>query len=349
MKRDSQSMKKVYFEALRIIAVLFVIYNHTETTGFQYYTITDNLFLYYISLICAIICKTAVPIFFMISGALLLNKDEKICKVYFNRIFRIVIVLLIFSLFVYIINLKDAGSFDLSIFLKTVYSSQVRFSYWYLYAYISFLIALPLLRKMVKAMEKKDFVYLLLLGILAYYIIPVMQYILGIGRNSYLEFAFAGQIFLFYPLIGYYCDKYLSINKKNLLFLLTASLLSIVLTIIMTNAWIDQTGNIMSQNWLNAFILIPSITVFAVIKLIFAKMTICERISKIICTIGSCTFGIYLLEGPIRQFCYMPIFNALFPYVRAFPACIITVIIVFFICFVLVLILKKLPGFKTLL
>lgn len=336
--------KNIYFEVLRIIAIIFVIFNHTGTTGFQLYAITDNAVMYYFYMVCAILCKVAVPIFFMISGALLLNKEESVKTVYTKRILRIIIALSLFSLLVYTLNIKDnLSSFDLTYFLRTLYSSSLRSSYWYLYAYISFLIALPLLRKMVKTMEKKDFVYLLLMGIFAYYIIPIFQNILGIGRNSYLDFVFAGKVFLFYPLIGYYCDKHLCLNRKSLSLLISGSVLSIILTIIMTNSWIDQTGNVLSQNWLNAFILIPSMTVFSLVKYLFEKINVDDKVGRVLCTIGSCTFGIYLLEGPIRQNIYEPVFYAIMPYLKVFPACLVTVMAVFFVGLVIVYLLRKIP------
>lgn len=89
--------KKLYIEILRIIAIAFVIFNHTGKNGFQLYSITDNEIMYVIYLTMAVICKIAVPIFFMVSGALLLNKEESIKDLYKRRVSRIVLVILIAS------------------------------------------------------------------------------------------------------------------------------------------------------------------------------------------------------------------------------------------------------------
>lgn len=62
--------EKVYLEYLRIIACALVIYNHLS--GWTLYIITDGI-PQYIYMILSVITKINVPIFFMITGALLLR------------------------------------------------------------------------------------------------------------------------------------------------------------------------------------------------------------------------------------------------------------------------------------
>lgn len=94
------SSKKVYLEALRYIAIFFVIYNHTAANGFLLFVDTNQpKWLYPIHLFISQIDKMAVPIFFMISGSLLLNKEEPISVVLKKRVLRILLVLLGVSLF----------------------------------------------------------------------------------------------------------------------------------------------------------------------------------------------------------------------------------------------------------
>lgn len=69
-------MKKTYIECLRIIAIILVIYNHTRELGFTLYQYTSDACSYYLSVFMIPVCKTAVPIFLMISGATLLGKKK---------------------------------------------------------------------------------------------------------------------------------------------------------------------------------------------------------------------------------------------------------------------------------
>ncbi len=55
--------KKTHIEILRIIAIAFVIFNHTGIEGFQSYTSAQNTGVFWIKLLMAVICKTAVPLF----------------------------------------------------------------------------------------------------------------------------------------------------------------------------------------------------------------------------------------------------------------------------------------------
>lgn len=49
--------------------------------GFYLFAGTNNTIEYLISILFSILCKTAVPLFFMVSGVLLLNKDEVLLDV----------------------------------------------------------------------------------------------------------------------------------------------------------------------------------------------------------------------------------------------------------------------------
>lgn len=93
--------RTIYLDILRIIACLMVIFNHSNERGFLRF-ISDDMetALWWINLFFSTMCKSAVPIFFMISGALLLRKEETICATY-RRIPRIFTDLVLFSLLYY--------------------------------------------------------------------------------------------------------------------------------------------------------------------------------------------------------------------------------------------------------
>ena len=79
--------KLLYIEFLRAAAIFFVIFNHTATEGFLLFTKypTDNI-QYWLYLAISIFCKFAVPVYFMISGALLLGKDEPLkVKIFIDK------------------------------------------------------------------------------------------------------------------------------------------------------------------------------------------------------------------------------------------------------------------------
>ena len=97
------------------------------------------------------ISKPAVPIFFMISGVTLLNKEESIIHTY-KRTLKIIIDILIFSvIYLEIDSFAATGVVrDLkSILIEIVVGSNYWHS-WYLFAYVALILTVPFLRDAVK-------------------------------------------------------------------------------------------------------------------------------------------------------------------------------------------------------
>ena len=70
--------RKLYLDFLRIIAIIFVIYNHTSEKGYYLYAYDSPFILKVIYIATGALIAVAVPIFFMISGSLLIPKEESI-------------------------------------------------------------------------------------------------------------------------------------------------------------------------------------------------------------------------------------------------------------------------------
>ena len=91
----------------------------------------------------------------MISGSLLLAKDMTYKDLFTKRILRIVVALTFASFVAYIVNIrKDIRSFDLVNFLRNLISGEHVSAYWYLYAYLGFLVTLPFLRRIANYFTK---------------------------------------------------------------------------------------------------------------------------------------------------------------------------------------------------
>lgn len=152
-----QSKKRdVYIDTLRIFACLMVIFNHTNERGFYRY-VSDTIggVKWWMNLIPSIICKSAVPLFFMISGSLLLRKNENIKNTY-KRIPKILIDLVFFSFLYFGFDTwSSSGTISSLEILKNMATSNY-WHLWYLYAYFALIITLPILREMVKGLQVKS-------------------------------------------------------------------------------------------------------------------------------------------------------------------------------------------------
>ena len=313
MENKAVFNKKIHIEALRSIAIALVLFNHTGTNGFQLYTITSNRYLYYIYMFLGTFCKIAVPIFFMISGALILGKEESLKDLYKKRVLKIIYVLILFSIFQYLLKVIS-GEFPLNIiyFLKKLYNSKMIIPYWYLYAYISFLVMVPFLRKMLKNMNQSDYKYFFLVYFIIAFILPFIEKIFGITRNNDLNFILKTQ-YIFFPIAGYYLENIISEEniKKCIPYGIILSIISHIIVIIFTVSEIKSSGDPLTQKWLGAYTAAPTITVYIVVKYIFTNYKISNYIKNIISIIGTCTFGIYLIEYNLRKLFMLDMINLL--------------------------------------
>lgn len=350
----------IHIEFLRLFSIYLVIFNHTQTNGFFYFSIVPNSRFYWFYMFTSIACKVAVPIFFMISGALLLGKDESLRDLYKNRVLKFTGILIVVSLLYQIYYnwyYNDLELNTLNNLFKTIYTRSATAALWYLYSYIGMLVMLPLLRKMVKTMEKKDYLYLAAWSLFICGIVPVAQYYLSKG-TVYLTGDFSVTLFtatnIPYVIMGYFFEHVLEpkhYTAKAALILATSSFFCIVICCFMTQYKANITGELSegaSQTFHSVLIAMPAYTLYFCTKLLFTKKKLNNKIANIITCAGGTTFGIYLGESILRQRLHF-IFDQLQPIIHTFPACILYVLIVLITGGIITFVLKKIPLFSKLL
>lgn len=344
--------KRLDFEILRIIAIFLVVFNHTEHRGFSLYLVAGGSAVNNAaSLLLAICCKIAVPLFLLVSGGLLLQKEEPISVVLIKRVLRMAVTTVLFSGILYFFWVRwgyaqEPGLFD---FVGRVWSEGISEPYWYLYGYTALMLLLPLLRPLVRGLGDSGFVYLAILHILMGASVPV-GYLLGIGTvnpDFYLPFIEQN---LFYFIMGYYFAHrfhWERMTGKKLLAVTLAGVAAVGIEFSMT--WLDISRNGEStQFFMNSLLCFPVFTVYALVHQLVEKHSIGERLGKAISTLGGCVFGTYLLEGILRRE-LLPLYDGLEPKIHVLPACLVWVTAVVLVGFVLTWGLKKLPVFRKLL
>lgn len=149
--------KKIHLEVLRILAIFLVIFNHVP--GYFLYQQNEG-YKCYIYMFITMFTRINVPLFFMISGALLLAKTENFSTVIKHRVIKFGPILLIFTLlftaFRYLIEPNySIEAMDLT---YRIFKGKVvhLYSYWYLYAYLGLLFMLPFLQRIAKNLSRQD-------------------------------------------------------------------------------------------------------------------------------------------------------------------------------------------------
>lgn len=206
---NDRQNRETYIDILRILSVIAVIYIHTGDAGYTLYTgRTPGTPVFLTALLLNHLSGHGVPLFMMISGATLLGKSETVREVWSKRIARIVLSLLVFSVIAYI-QRASQGHYDRvgigHFFSMLVLEDGVIIPYWYLYAYLGFLITLPFLRVMARNMTKEMINYLVLMVVLWEVLLPLFsQFVLQGGSiNRYLGRLWIMEQFVLLPVMGF--------------------------------------------------------------------------------------------------------------------------------------------------
>ena len=349
---DLKKQRLIHLDLLRLLAIYLVIFNHTGNIGYMLFENRVDSPFYFIYMIASVFCKIAVPLFFMISGALLLSKEETYRQLFLKRILRIVVILLLISV-PYYYWLKRSYGISILSFLTYIYGNSASTSLWYLYSYLGFLLMLPFLRKMVKTMQHKDFIYLFIGYIIMVGVLPSLEsYFLNGNTTIHEDFQpilFMSQS-VFYALMGHYFEHFFNSEKVKtrigsigVCLSLVVLLITCIMThfLVVTNG-IKNDGN--SEVFFNYFIAVPTVTTYYYVKR-FARRIINPKMQSIITIMGSAVFGVYLIEKIIRALT-RNIHTMLSPIVGMFIATLIWSLIVWVIGLIIVIIIKNTPVIK---
>ncbi len=297
--------RRVYLEIMRFIAVFFVIFNHTGDHGFLLFTKTPPAgALYWVSLFMSVFCKFSVPLYFMISGALLLPREPDPLPVLFmKRIRRQVVVLLVISLLYELIRVHQdpEAVFSVKEYLKLTYSSGTGFHLWFLYFYIAFLISLPFLQGIASGLKVHYYNYMVLIC-LVFNTLTITDYLLFKGNltfNSGFRPSWLLANIVLFPCIGYYLEHHIKVTGRSVAGIWAFNLFLLVLTCAVTYYKQSLEGVVsssQSQTFHNCYVLVNAVSIYMLIKYLASIRPPGKKLSHIFMTLGRCSFGIYLLH-----------------------------------------------------
>lgn len=348
--------KEIYIEVLRIFAIFFVIFNHTGDFGFILFSkFQPSNYCFWIDMFWSIFCKFAVPVFFALSGALLIGKNESLKDLFTKRISKILTVLFFVSIIYYI-----GGSFiqhyDISFikFFKNLYKGGIRIHLWYLYAYIAFLLTLPILRNIAKSLTKMNYIYITILSVIFFGIIPILEYLLfnnNLHLYKHINPEWICSTIFIYPLLGYFMATKVTNEeiKKSLPYLWGINIIAIIITGLSIYHLGSNLGSFASEKNIQIFhknfAIINCICIFLTAKYFIPKININNTIQKIILSIGKCTFGIYLMHMLLKDILFM-IFKSFVENNHSIIVAFVTSLIILALCYTFTLIIKRIPYIK---
>lgn len=283
-----------YFEWLRALSIIAVINIHVVPPTLQLFNFSKFSFL--IGSILALIPRSAVPIFFMISGALLLDKVEDKTIFFKKRVNKMLIPSLFWAIFYSVwINKDNLNIVDLKLIVMKIYTGDIYYHYWFIYTILGLYLVTPIIRLFTLNASRRDIEYLLLVWLLGTAVDMTIYKIFKIHLGINLQYVGG---FLGYFILGYYLYKYeISKTVRNTLYLLSVPIFLAAVFSTYQLTKIDN-GNIdlFFYDYFNPITVLFSIVIF----LLFKNSKISSE-NKIIKLISNASFGIYLIHPIIIE------------------------------------------------
>lgn len=347
------------YDVMRIVAIVAVLLNHLPAYHI-YHDAQGAAALCGLALSVAV--RIGVPLFAMVSGALLLGRNETYAELWRKRILRILLVIVLFEALLYVeFHLTRGTPLNPSDLLYGILGGTLpgTTSYWFLYAYLGFLIMLPFLRRVAQAMTRADFLWLLGVHIVLTTGPIVATFVSAccgwpeLKLSSALAVSLSSVTLYFYPLIGYWVDRNIDVQRltrRQWRLIAFVTLLGIALSATMTGYYIHRFGG-STQSYLSLTVYVTVMAVFLAVKRLFDTDFALRRprLNRALCLVGSLVFGVYLMDQHLKLVLYEPLqqvlASSLFPLTFSLIWCAVT----FTLCGAATWLLKRLPVFRKLL
>ncbi len=340
-----KSQRKVFLDLIRIFAILGVIYNHSK--AWELYQVPGDIHQTF-GYVLTCLARIAVPLFFMVSGVTLLGKEESIKSLYQKRVLRMVLCTVLFSLAYYLWALvrKEIEPISPIQFAKGIMVEPYIIPFWFLYAYIGFLVILPVLRLIAKNLTAEIWHYLFAFVIIEYLIRSVLCIASGLQISPYLTMTGVVTMPTLYSLLGYglYTFEKDKMTKVGAILFAVLVFVYLVADII---SYQYSTRRILSSAGDFRCVML-SIAIFGLFYCIGGQIT-SEKAVKVLTFVGNRVFGVYLLDSfvscngklAVIKTVSEPVLGPVIPWL-------IIIVVNFVIKLALTSVLKLVPGIKKL-
>lgn len=335
------SYEKNYISILNVLACIGVVILHTFETGYT----SDANFVFEVLIRAIAYC--AVPVFFMITGATLIDYRERYdTKTFFKkRLLKVIIPLIIWSIIYFIINFFK-GKFsinDLSFKFVFEYFFLVKTNpiFWFFVVIIGIYLAIPVISLIPQETRRKAFLYIIIITFVFNQFLPDLLYHLNLNYNYDLKFPLTYSGWISFIFIGYYIDKY-EIVKKHRVIIYVLGIIGF-LTMVVPTIFISYHKN-ESCSWFDEYYDAPCVLYSASVFLFFkSKINNNQIVTKIMPFfnfVAPTTLGIYVLHIAIRDF-----LRYFYTY-SYFGMNLVLTLSILTICFIVVKIVQKIPGLR---
>lgn len=356
MTESAGKERVLYLDALRALASFLVIVNHTNSHVFQ--ASSPESPTWFVSIAWYYLSKIAVPLFVMISGALLLPRVDSYRRVG-RRVLRMLGALVVFSYVYYLAGVWNSGwswgrALDIPGFLVSVWQTRVTDSFWYLYFYIGLLFMLPLLQRLAKGMNRNDLLYLMSIVFAVNALFPLLSHLApGLALPEYVNVS-VFNVFIGLFFAGHFIHAYLEPKPWHAWAAACGATLSVGVSVWLTALnYQAQPGG---KYWFMDERTAPSLTI---ILCAFGAMWLAKCVSarrkvsaspftRLVSTLGRCAFGVYLAQDLIIAETRYRLFEPWRAVMWPFLAVLIWEVLVYGAALLMSWVLSRIPGLRKL-
>lgn len=339
------SKRIVYYDLLNILACFCVVYLHCNDMVHTYRPGLN----WACGLAIEVLCYWAVPVFFMLSGATLMRyRDRYDTKTFFKkRLVRVLVPFIAWSIIIYILRFgieEPSTQFGTFEFLNLFFSNGIEGVYWFFFPLLSLYLSMPVLSLL--ADKKKLLLYIAATSFVLQSVAPIACGLAGITWNSQLSLSVAGG-YVMYAVLGYLISTS-DLSKRVRLGIYCLAISSLALRYGFTYVSSSQLGVVdrtffTYMGFTAVFLAMGIFTWFKYHD--WSRKPNLEKLSKQICAISSCSFGVYLIHRIVlADF----VFRILEVSPLSVPLRTIGPILIYLACLTIVYLVKKIPGLKML-
>jgi surface polysaccharide O-acyltransferase-like enzyme len=305
----------------RTIAILMVILIHTiesvEYSKVLYGTTSVSLIKWGIETTLFIIGRIGVPIFCMLSGALMgKRKIENLSEHYKGRVLPLIITtaiwIITYRIFYFFLNGMNYDILSIkSIILEIIFLNPTIANHlWFMPMIIGIYIMMPFINKLIQHLKSREIYIFVILNCIFYSIFPTLNMLLKsfeiniINGDLYtsIDHIFLGGIYLNYYICGYLIinrDAFKNITSRKLINIsIVTTILAILSQFMLYHKKILPGVNFFWYDSL--YIYIISICCFMLITK--SKINLSNKTSNLIYSISRFSFGIYLIHRIFMDF-----------------------------------------------
>ena len=364
---------EIYFDQLRAIAICCI--NNTHVCGDYFYKFEghykENISIYVLSFF-TLERFIGIPVFLMLSGALLINKNYSLKTFFFRRFNRIFVpflfwflIYLLFCIYIYKRKLSKELIFDIFYGRK----GSIGVVLWYVWMISIVYIAIFFINLIFKYGKSKYNNFENIFSHFLFSFCLIVYYLCNLGYlgdpNSSRKKLYI--FFIPYSIFGYYLTHIDFINLKIFKLLritpIKIVIVSFLVSIIeyiyftyITTRFILQKNKFMFGTYFQFKVLIFTFNLILFLRYLYKceekfiakirKFLSTYYISNLISSISKCSYGIYFLHYLILKYIQKFFYNWISFYSNPLYWSLITLNLVFFSSWIFILFLSKIPYVK---